>query len=269
MVGLKDLEAAGFLGLLNRIESFLEALRTGDDEARRFASNLADDAHWEDLDTLKFYVEQLLEGAKAGLPLRDNCWKAHLAVVDKCLDDGAKFPHSGDAASDPPERLCHVFYTNNLKAQLYPHADEVMDILTSLLFYSPDKKTLLADYQDTCLRPGEPSRPPYGMAWATFDEDGGEHPFDNPAYTGGAGTLAADKVVAAVGLDCQAGKEYVLARYSSVDIGEVRMPTVCDGRDWKYFKVCGRTDPGGLPERLHRPLRVRDLDRPLIPLAKA
>lgn len=269
MVGLKELDVAGHTDLLSRLESFLERVRTGDAEARRFASNLADDGHWEDLDTLKLYVERLLEGAEAGLSLADNARIAYLAVIDECQSDGREFPHPGDMVSDAPDRLCHVFYANNLRAQLQAHEREVMDILMSPLIYDAGRRAALADYEDTCVRPGDPSRPPYGMAWATFDEAGGEHPFDDPAYTDGAGVLAADKVVTAVGLDCKAGKEYVLARYSSADIGEVRMPTVCDGRDWKNFKVCGRTDPGGLGERLHRPLRIRDLDRPLIPLAKA
>lgn len=269
MFGLNDLDAAGDRDLLNRIESFLESHRMGDAEATRFASNLADDGHWEDLDTLKLYLEQLLKGANAGLSRGENCWSAHLAVVDKCQEDGANLPHPGDVDSDPPKRLSHVFWDGALKGQLQEHDVEKWKILTTTLLDDPGLRALLARDEDKCVRTGEPSCPPHAMAWATFDEAGGEHPFDNPAYKDGAGSPAADKVASALGMEYEADKKYVLARYPSAHIGEVRVPTVCDGRDWKNFKACGRTDPGDLPERLHRPLRVRDLDRHLICLAQA
>ncbi len=266
---LEKLLAEGNSLRREHIEAMVESLRCGSIEGNQFAENLRRDTHWENLDELEAYVGRLLTAHRSGSLDRDSHGPIMRETVESC---GARrgpqeLPRPGDVDDQPPPRLAHVFHKTDWNGSV--HEKEVWNVLTTEQFDDPAKRAALAPFANVRIRTGSPSSPPYHVAWATFALDA-DHPFAESKFASPLGLLDAQAVVEALGMDFHADSSsdspYVLACYPTNGIGQLRMPTICDGGWGGQFRACGRTHPGGLPERLHRPLTLGDLDRKLIVL---
>lgn len=262
---LADLSKRGDSSRPERIEAMLDSLKAGSMSAQLFADNLTRDSHWENLDELAAYIDRLLEVHESdGLDSdshTDIMRETVMSCQARCTNDD--LPRPGDVDDPPPPRLAHVFRKTDWNAQI--HEEAVWEVLTTDKFDDPSKRSALVPFADVRIRTGLPSSKPFDVAWVTFDLEA-DHPFTGPNFAPIPGTLDARAILEALGMEFGAHSTYALARYPADRIGQVRMPTVCDGGWWDQFRACGRTHPGNLPERLHRPITIGDFDRRLIVL---
>lgn len=247
-----------------RIERMLGSLKAGTDSAKQFSENLGGDSHWESLDELAAYVDRLLVVHESGTLDVDS----HRTIVRETVTNcqarciGDDLPRPGDAI-DPPSRMAHAFALTDQNFQV--HEERIWEILTTDMFNDPKKRALLAPLADVGIRIGARAARPYEFTWATF-ESNADHPFGGTTFKTALGALRARAVLEALGMPYLSGSRWAVACYSGRSVGQVRMPTICDGGWGEKFRVCGNTYPGTLPERLHRPVKLGELDRRVIEL---
>jgi len=259
---LARLSAQGDSSRRERIQQMLRSLSAGSAPAPAFGDNLARDSHWESLDELEGYVDRLLRvHESSGLDSDAHRDVEHETVMScQVRYANGELPRPGDVDADPPTRLAHVFYKGDWSA--IPHEDDVWEVLTTDKFNDPAKRAAtLAGCADARIRAAAAWR----CDWATFDRQA-DHPFVGAKFESASGAINGRAVVEAVGMSHDAGKQWAIACYSARRIGQIRMPTVCDGGWHEQFRVCGRSHPGNLPERLHRGLTFGDLDRKVLKL---